>query len=113
MMGQTFKIVFMAFFVTTLTHAESNFLQQEDKQKHMIVGAGIGLIVAPIVKKEFNLTETEAYWVGVTASLLAGLGKELYDSRDGGTGFDTQDLFATGLGGAVGASPILFFEYKF
>jgi uncharacterized protein YfiM (DUF2279 family) len=32
---------------------------------------------------------------------VAGVGKELIDSRKGGTGFNNQDIIATGIGGFI------------
>lgn len=64
-----------------------------DKLLH--IGAGLALGFA------FGMLRPAA---GVGVAILAGLGKELYDMRDGGTGFDVNDLFATVAGGILGAA---------
>jgi hypothetical protein len=44
---------------------------------------------------------------GVAVSLAAGVGKEAYDSRPGGTGWDWRDLLADGAGTVVGLIVLL------
>lgn len=106
------KLILAFMLLTGSIVAGDSFFQQDDKQLHIGAGAGIALLSAPIYHNELGLTTTQAYWAGVATALLVGVGKELYDSRKGGTGFDTQDILATGLGGMGGASIVLF-VYKF
>ena len=106
------KLILAFMLFTGSIIGKDNFFQQSDKQMHMGAGAMVGLISAPIYHNELGMSTTQAYWAGVATSLLVGVGKELYDSRSGGTGFDTQDILATGLGGMGGASLVLF-VYKF
>lgn len=63
-----------------------------DKVLHIVAGVVIGFVV--------GLVHPAA---GIGAAIAAGLGKELYDMRDGGTGFDSADLICTGIGGIIGA----------
>lgn len=58
------------------------FFKQQDKQKHLIVGALLG-------------------FVSILLAIAGGLYKEIKDKSQGGK-FDPQDLLATILGGLVG-----------
>lgn len=42
--------------------------------------------------------------LAIYAGIGASVAKELYDSRNGGTGFDTRDLTAGAIGAAFGIS---------
>ena len=46
-------------------------------------------------------------WWGVMASVAAGVGKEAYDSRPGGTGWDWMDIAADGAGTVAGLFVLL------
>jgi len=46
-------------------------------------------------------------WWGIVASVAAGVGKEAYDSRPGGTGWDWWDIAADGVGTSVGSLLLL------
>ena len=50
-------------------------------------------------------------WWGIGASVAAGVGKEAYDSRPGGTGWDWMDLLADGAGTVVGLIVLLLLNY--
>lgn len=60
----------------------SNLLSQQDKQKHLILGALLG-------------------FVSILLAIAGGLYKEIKDKSQGGK-FEPQDLLATILGGLVG-----------
>jgi uncharacterized protein YfiM (DUF2279 family) len=92
------------FFVLTVSApslAVADALDGSDKAKHFVActvlagtgyGAGALLFDAP-----------EARWLtGAGLAMGAGLGKELYDSRSGGTGFSGEDLLFDAAGTAVG-----------
>ena len=95
-------IVFI--LLTTSIHCES-FFQEEDKQLHMQVTAAISL-VSSNVAYEMGYTETESFWIGFIVAMSVGAGKELYDSKDGGSGFDLEDIGADAIGSSVGAIPV-------
>lgn len=71
---------------------------QHDKVLHFGTGAVIGS-TAYFIAYDITKSKNKAFMASIGSSLLAGLAKELYDSRKGGTGFDNNDLLATGLGG--------------
>lgn len=50
----------------------------------------------------YCITEGINALIGLFASFLAGIGKELYDEYDYG-GFDKYDMFATWAGAVLGA----------
>ncbi len=113
-MKHLLKVLIVPLLLFTSISATDNFFQQSDKQMHIGAGFAIAMGSAPILHQEYGLTSTQSYWAGVGVAILAGLAKELYDSRSGGTGFDGQDLLATGLGGMGGALIVFpLYEYKF
>lgn len=81
---------------------QANFFKEEDKQSHMIATTMVG-IIGHLMAKKHGATEFEAFWTGVGSALVIGLAKEAYDSRDGGTGFDSRDMIANGIGGVLGS----------
>jgi putative lipoprotein len=83
--GTTIWIPVRVCFVTT------------DKRKHFLAG----MLIAFWVGLFFGA------WWGVAASVAAGVGKEAYDSRPGGTGWDWMDIAADGVGTAVGLCVLL------
>ncbi len=68
-----------------------------DKQKHFLACLLITFLVGLFL----------GVWWGVVASVAAGVGKEAYDSRPGGTGWDWMDLLADGVGTVVGLLVLL------
>lgn len=84
---------------------------QQDKVLHFGAGAVVGG-VAYAVTYDVTKNKTKAVLASIGSSLLIGLGKELYDSRKGGTGFDNADLLATGLGGFTAGITINLFNHK-
>ena len=85
--------------------------EESDKQKHFAVSAAIGF-ASSNVAHYYGLDNHYSFWVGLGAVFIVGLGKELYDSRNGGSGFDMRDMTANMLGGTVGSIPI-FVIYEF
>ena len=94
------KIILSLMLATSLSFG--NLFQEEDKQSHMMATSVIGLF-SGLVAKKHGFTDTEAFWIGFGTSMLVGLAKEAYDSRDGGSGFDTRDMLANGIGGSFGS----------
>jgi len=96
------KKLVLVFMLTSSMFANS-FFQEEDKQMHIVATSAIGFTANAIAYKEYGLTAEQSFWVGVAAALTVGLAKELYDSRSGGTGFDSRDMLADGIGGVIGS----------
>ena len=65
---------------------------QQDKVKHFVAG---GLVSAATYEFTYKLTNNrkKAFWYGLGAGTIAGVGKEVYDINR--TGFDHKDLAAT------------------
>ena len=103
------KISLMLLLATSLLNA--NFFEEEDKQKHFAVTSVIGFASSNIAY-HYGYTKVESFWVGVAVAMSAGVGKELYDSRSGGSGFDMEDLGADALGATFGSLPV-FVIYEF
>lgn len=76
--------------------------QLKDDDLHYLAGLNISNSVgsAYFVSKPYK--PFRACLVGFIAGSVAGLGKELYDSRKGGTGFNKADLSTTVWGSLVG-----------
>lgn len=72
-----------------------------DKQAHFFVGAALGAIA--YLAAGSYASPRPMLWA-FAAGFLAGLGKELYDSRQPGNRFDPADLFATMAGSAFGGA---------
>lgn len=100
-------IKYILILFTTICTAQI----QNDKLKHFGVGAVVG---SGAYYFTYKATENKAKSVlaSIGSSLLIGLGKELYDSRKGGTGFDNADLLATGFGGFTAGITINLFNHK-
>ena len=111
-MTKLLKILTIVILYVSVVNAEDSFFMQEDKQKHMAAGTVVSLVSSSFYSSQLDFTPAESFWAGVATSLLVGVGKELYDSQKGSTGFDKKDILATGIGGIGGAS-IVFFVHKF
>ena len=95
------KILFALIISTSILSA--NFFKEQDKQTHMIVTTTASILGGLIAKKH-GYNDIEAFWIGFGTAIAIGLAKEAYDSRDGGTGFDSRDMLANSIGGALGSS---------
>ena len=71
-----------------------------DKAKHFIVSAAISGAVSLGSNNERKESYTFAKAVGVSMSF--GIGKEIYDSRQGGTGWSWKDILWDFLGSVSG-----------
>ena len=101
------KLLIVILFTSFLN---ATFLTEVDKQKHFAVSAVIGFTSSNIAY-HYRYTETESFWIGVAVAMSIGVGKELYDSRNGGTGFDMEDIGADVMGAVLGSLPV-FVIYK-
>lgn len=74
-----------------------------DKDVHYLSGINISNSVGITYYLAKPYKPFKACLVGFVAGSLAGLGKEIYDSRKGGSGFDAEDLKVTVWGSLVGS----------
>ena len=93
-----------------LCEAQGLDLREEDKQKHIAATFAVSMIASNIAYK-YDFTTNQSWWIGFASGMIVGLGKELYDSRDGGTGFDSADMTADAIGSSLGSSTVLFRYY--
>ena len=102
----TFFLLF--FIVNSTSHAQ--FISTDD-QLHFGAGAFIsGATYAVVYSATKN--KRKAFWYGLGTSVLAGLGKELYDGTQENNKFDTGELVATTLGGFTAGFTINLFVGK-
>ena len=90
------KLAVVLFFTLSITNAQI----QDDKKLHFAAGA-----IASTVGYEYVYSKTgdknQALAAGVLTSMIAGIGKEVYDSFQPKNRFDQQDVDATILGGVT------------
>ena len=77
--------------------------QLKDDELHYLAGVNISSAVGNAYFLVKPYKPFKACLVGFVAGSVAGLGKELYDSRKGGSGFDAEDLKVTIWGSLVGS----------
>lgn len=92
-MKQTITLLLIAFGIKA----------QRDKNIHFLAGQTISSTVGTAYFLIKPYKPFKACLVGFVAGSLAGLGKEIYDSRKGGSGFDSEDLKVTMWGSLVGS----------
>lgn len=100
-------IKYILILFTTICTAQI----QNDKLLHIGAGALTGSMAYAVTYK-ITENKTKSIIACIGSSILIGLAKELYDSRKGGTGFNNQDLIATGLGGVSAGITINIFNNK-
>jgi len=98
------------FMLTTNMVGQNFILQEKDKQLHFIAGAVASTVGYHWSYKKHN-NKTRAQITGMLASISAGILKELYDSRTGGT-VERRDVLATMMGGATVTLTIPLFQKK-
>ncbi len=83
--------------------SSAQLLTEEDKKAHILAGA---FFAAPTSAITFNETGDykKSFLNGVYASLILGVGKEVYDSNQLGNKFDNRDVLATIIGGIVSSA---------
>lgn len=77
--------------------------QLKDDELHYLAGVNISSAVGSTYFVSKPYKPFKACLVGFVAGSLVGLGKELYDSRKGGSGFNKADLTTTMWGALVGS----------
>ena len=101
------KLLLIVLLSSTLN---ATFVTEVDKQKHFAVSAVVGFTSSNIAY-HYGYTKKESFWIGFGSAMIVGLGKELYDNRIGGSGFDIEDLGADALGATFGSSAV-FIIYR-
>ena len=81
---------------------------EKDKVLHFIAGIIVSLGATFIY---YGITQSVNTFAGLSAGVLAGIGKELYDEYDYG-GFDKYDMFATWAGTIISIGVVyLLFQF--
>jgi len=93
----------IAVFAAMLAFGQAHGAEP-DKVKHFLGSAVVTGVVYAF---------TGDMVTAVATGLAVGVAKELYDSRDSGTGFSGADLVADGLGVAAGAAVAFSFSVAF
>lgn len=73
----------------------------DDKYMHFAAGAGVSML-AGCVFHDITGDLNKSVKFAAATGLGAGLFKELYDTRKGGSGFNTPDLLFTAAGAVLG-----------
>ena len=73
----------------------------DDKYMHFAAGTGVSML-AGCVFHDITGDLNKSIKFSAASGLGVGLFKELYDSREGGSGFNTPDLLFTAAGAALG-----------
>lgn len=82
----------------------------DDKIKHF--GAGVFISGATnLIVYDLTKNRKKAFWYGMGAGVLAGIGKELIDEKKY-SGWDNKDLLATFLGSVTVSIPLNLWEHK-
>lgn len=89
------KAIIIALTLIYATHTSAQI--EQDKVLHFSAGVGSGLVAGAIT---YGLTtdSNKAFYGALITGTTLGLGKELYDTRSGGSGFDVKDWGATIIG---------------
>jgi uncharacterized protein YfiM (DUF2279 family) len=103
-------LLIIAFMLTTNMVGQSFILQEKDKQAHFAVGIAVGALGYHWSYKKHG-NKTRAQITAMAASISAGILKELYDNRTGGT-VEGRDVLATSMGGALFTVTIPLFQKK-
>ncbi|KJD34533.1 hypothetical protein PK35_01715 [Tamlana nanhaiensis] len=86
-------------------------LSTPDQKKHFAAGAIISGITYPVI---YSTTKRKgkAFFISFGASVLAGFGKEIYDSQKFNSPLDKSEVLATALGGAFASTTFYIFTGK-
>lgn len=102
------QVVALLCFAIALPAADWSLdpaLHRTDRQGHAVAGLAIGAVSAALIETIPQTRDWHPVAKFAAATLIAsavGVGKEAYDSRNGGC-VEAGDAIATGLGGAAGA----------
>jgi len=84
----------------------------KDKQLHLIAGASISAVTYVAVMK-ITKDRKKAFIYSLSASILAGIGKELLDNKKHNGFFDIQDLLATSTGALLVSTSFNIFNKNY
>lgn len=84
-------------------------LKEQDKIEHIKVTTLISLISGIAIQSIFY--GVIGIFIAIGIGMIVGFGKEIFDSREGGTGFDWEDIVADLVGSTIGG--ILSFILSF
>ncbi len=91
------KIFLLCCAMLPFTTQANTLFKEQDKQRHMIAETAITSAAV------FAFKDSEhPYLYPILVGTLTGVGKEIYDSRSGGTGFNGKDLLADSVGISAG-----------
>jgi hypothetical protein len=84
---------------------------EPDKQKHYLIGAGIGATAYTLTYKKTK-NKSKAVIASLVSSYGIGTIKEVLDSQERSNRFDSGDLLMTGMGGASFCITVELFANK-
>ncbi|WNH10517.1 hypothetical protein [Thalassobellus suaedae] len=79
-----------------------------DGELHVAAGALISATTYTVVYSTTK-NKKKAFWYSLSASVLAGIAKEVYDSTKPHNNFDAADVAATTVGGLVASTTLSLF----
>ena len=87
--------------ITLLFTINTSAQIERDKLLHFSAGV-VGSTLTGALTYSVTQDANKAFWGAIISGSALGLGKELYDTRSGGSGFDTRDLGFTLVGTVLG-----------
>lgn len=87
------------FLISGCTHIANDHWTGKDKAQHFVASAALAAAGAAYGDRQ-NWNEARSRSFGLSFSIGIGAAKELYDSREGGTGWSWKD-FAWDVAGAA------------
>jgi len=91
------KLILITLLTISLS-ANSFTDEPENRYEHIALHTGISAVSSAIAL-EYDITLTQAWWIGFGVSAVIGIGKEVSD-----TNFDWNDVGANTIGGVIGAT---------
>jgi uncharacterized protein YfiM (DUF2279 family) len=105
------KAILIAIALSVGLFAETDFFNQKDKQEHIAVSTAISLTTALVANEYLHTSKLESALIGISTTLLIGIGKEYYDGRNPLAHEDIEDVYADTIGSLGGA--LLFYTYTY
>ncbi|WP_372756548.1 hypothetical protein [Mariniflexile sp.] len=102
--------LFFVFFFSLTIYANAQFISHKG-ELHILAGAAISATTYTIVYANTK-NKKKAFWYGIAASTLVGVGKEVYDSTHDIAKFDNGDAAATTIGGIMASVTLSLFVGK-
>lgn len=92
----------MSFTACATTHHHNDRWLGEDKMRHFLVSSLIGAAFTKMAANN-GAVGCQSVYVGISASLAIGAGKEWYDKNIRKTYFSWKDMFWDFAGGTLGS----------